>query len=703
MGLLLPENEAARLDALRSYRILDTAPEQAFDDLARLTAYLCGTPIAFIGLIDADRVWFKSLVGWDVSEIPRDMSFCAQAILQAEPLIVSDTLADHGRLAGCLLASHGGIRFYAGVPLVSTQGYVLGTLSAMDSVPRGLTMGQTEALVRLAHQVVTLIESRARTPEPSLNLNPVPAQLGLNDQNTEPEPSRAALPPAERRLANVIDSAMDAIITVNSEEQIVVFNRAAEQIFRCTAAEALGQPIDRFIPERFRAAHHQHIHNFAATGVTARSMHAPASLFAVRADGEEFPIEATISQVEFEGEKLFTVILRDIGARLAMEADLRQAQKMEAVGQLAGGVAHAFNNFLGIILGYSELLSQEAIGNERLERCVVEIKAATSHAASLTRQLLNFGRKQALEVRVLDLNRCVWEAHNLLRRLMPANVEVVPVLGARLGRVKADEGQIKEALVNLLINARDAMPLGGKVLIETADFEVDQEYAGRHAGLHPGGYVLLSITDTGCGMNRESRSHLFEPFYTTKEPGKGTGLGLSTVYGIVTHNGGYISVESAVGEGTTFRIYLPRFDQPIDELDTAGLPIPSPRETGAILVVEDEVALRRLICICLEKRKHTVLTAKDGAEAVEIFRQNPDQIRLVLTDLMMPRMDGLELRREIAALKPEQKFLFMSGYAESMLQQHRELLAGCAFLEKPFLPEELANMVSSLLAEEAAA
>lgn len=823
-----PEKEVARLESLRSYRILDTPPEQAFDGLTRLAAYICGTPIAFLGFVDLDRLWLKSSIGWDVPEVPRDMSFCSHTILQSDVLVASDTLEDRGRLADCPLAKHGGMRFYAGATLVSLEGHALGTLAAMDSVPRGLTPGQIEGLRKLSRQVVFLLESRKITSNgwannannyvdrehPSGSGQPLREHLrrvldsaadaiieidedskillvnqaaerifgysreellgssitvlmpdsmrqrhlegfrsylqtgkkrlswdaiefpsiGKNGEQIDLEISlgeglrgrgmsrtftavcrdiggrkrvaggrQEALRRSEQRLQGIVSSAMHAIITVDQTQRILVFNRAAEEIFRCPASEALGQSIDNFIPERFREKHREHIQDFSKTGVTGRPVHSPGILFGVRRNGEEFPIEASISQAEADGERLFTVILRDISARLRLEGELRQAQKMEAIGQLAGGVAHEFNNFLGVILGYSDLLAEDAGENESLRQHVGEIKAATQHAASLTRQLLAFGRRQMREPQELDLNTAIWEAHKLLRPLVPANIDVVPVLAPVLGRVKLDAGDVPQILINLVVNARDAMPNGGRVTIKTSNLEAADSLASQKLSLAPGGYVVLSVGDTGTGMDDQTRSRLFEPFYTTKEPGKGTGLGLSTVYGIVTHSGGQIEVESAVGRGTTFRIYLPRVKEAGEAVEPPSEQVIEQSAAGGILIVEDEAALRRLLLVTLGRRKYRVFAAKDGVEALDLFRQNLGQIRLIVTDLMMPRMDGFQLREQIAAIDAQVRFLFMSGYLEHFIEQRKQLPQTCGFLDKPFLPVQLVEKVQELLAGQAAA
>lgn len=319
----------------------------------------------------------------------------------------------------------------------------------------------------------------------------------------------------------------------------------------------------------------------------------------VRADGEEFPVEATISQVKTASETPYSVILRDISMCKRTEDELRQVLKMEAIGHLAGGVAHEFNNYLGIIMGYADLMEEEQGNNESLRLGLAEIKGATQKAASLTRQLLAFSRKQIIEPIVLDLNASVWEAHKLLRRLIPANIDLVPVLHAGLGKVKADPAQIQQILINLVVNARDAMPQGGKICIETAEVSLDEEFASRYFDVVTGAYIMISVGDNGEGIDPDILPHIFEPFFTTKEAGKGTGLGLSTTYGIVKQSGGHITVSSVSGRGTTFRIYLPKLKEAADSA-TPQLTT-TPNGIATILLVEDEFRLAEVDEHCIDE------------------------------------------------------------------------------------------------------
>jgi len=366
---------------------------------------------------------------------------------------------------------------------------------------------------------------------------------------------------------------------------------------------------------------------------------------------------------------------------------------------LAGGMAHEFNNYLGIVLGYSDLLLEEAGATESLRRNVAEIKAATQRAASVTRQLLALSRRQVLEPEVLDVNAVVWETHKFLRRLIPGNIDLVPVLEPNLQLVKVDPSQIQQILINLVVNARDALPQGGKVVIETANVELDEEYAGGHIEVQPGRYVMLAVSDNGSGMDEQTKARIFEPFFTTKQEGKGTGLGLSTVYGIVRQSGGHITVESALREGTSFRMYLP--PTAATELKVEDETPPMQTEvlagTETVLVVEDDPALRRLISVALEKRGYTVLAAEDGTEAIRILESNPGKIDLVVSDIMMPKLNGLELRKKAILLRPEMRFLLISGYAEDTIGETAHLPQDAGYLEKPFLPIELARKVRALL------
>ncbi len=386
----------------------------------------------------------------------------------------------------------------------------------------------------------------------------------------------------------------------------------------------------------------------------------------------------------------------DITERKLLEDQLRQAQKMEAVGRLAGGVAHDFNNALGIITGYSDLLQMRIPTGEPLRKYAEEIAKAGHRAAGLTRQLLAFSRKQVIQPVVLDLNSVTGDLEKMLRRLIGEDIEISFRRHARLGRVMADPGQIEQIIMNLAVNARDAMPRGGKLLIETANAEIDDIYSRQNPFVSPGSFVLLSISDNGCGMDRQTQAHIFEPFFTTKEPGKGTGLGLSTVYGIVKQNLGFIQVYSELGKGTTFKIYLPRVSK-ARQTSSARESAVIPRGTASILLVEDEPGLRDVAKTCLLNHGYRVLDAEDAKGALAVAAQNPGAIDLLLTDVVMPGISGHELAGRLNITHPGIKVLYMSGYTNDLIAQYGVMDRDILLLEKPFTLHSLLSKVHRAL------
>ena len=384
--------------------------------------------------------------------------------------------------------------------------------------------------------------------------------------------------------------------------------------------------------------------------------------------------------------------------RKKIEAQFIEAQKMEILGHLAGGVAHDFNNMLGVILGYCDLMTPGLEAGTQQRKCAEEIHQAAERAVGLTRQLLLFCRKQAVQPVVLDLNEIVHSMDKILRRLIDENVELDFVPGKQLGRIKADAGQIGQVLMNLAVNARDAMPNGGKLRIETANVTLDESFTAAHAGATPGHYVMLAVSDTGTGMSDEVRAHLFEAFFTTKPKGKGTGLGLATCQTIVKQGDGFIEVQSGLGTGTTFKSYFPQVDEPLPApaLATKGSPLACGTET--LLLVEDEPSVRHLACNILELQGYTVLRANNGQEGLRITRQNNGGlIRLVITDVVMPQMSGTVMAEWLKATYPDLKILFTSGYTEEAIGQHGVLEPGVVFLPKPYTPAALALKVRELI------
>jgi nitrogen-specific signal transduction histidine kinase len=408
-------------------------------------------------------------------------------------------------------------------------------------------------------------------------------------------------------------------------------------------------------------------------------------------------VEIAVGSIEFRGRKAGLVLVTDVTERKHLETQLLQSQKMDSVGRLAGGVAHDFNNLLGVITGYGELLAGRLPNDPQLKRYVNDILKAAARAAGLTRQLLAFSRKQVLQPRVLDLNAVVAEMEKMLRRLIGEDVQLITVFDESLEGVRADPGQMEQVLMNLAVNARDAMPRGGRLTIETANVDLDATYARSRPGVKPGPHVMLAVSDTGHGMEPEVLGHIFEPFFTTKEAGKGTGLGLATVHGIVKQSGGHIFVYSERGQGTTFKIYLPRVQAGKAAEAPATPPAELHRGSETVLLVEDEESLRRIVRECLEASGYSVIEARHAGQALELAEGRSAPIHLLITDVMMPGMSGSQLAAALTASHAETRVLYMSGYTDDAVVLHGVLAADVSFLQKPFTIDALARKVREVL------
>jgi PAS domain S-box-containing protein len=520
---------------------------------------------------------------------------------------------------------------------------------------------------------------------------------GIARDVTDRKGAEENLRASESRLKSVVETALDAVITMDGGGFITGWNQRAEAVFGWPASEAVGRRLAQtIIPPQHREAHERGLTHFLATG------HGPVlnrriELTGLHRDGHEFPVELAISPVRQGDTWLFSAFVRDITEQRKLEAQFRQAQKMEAVGRLAGGVAHDFNNLLTVITSYTDLLLDDLAPQDPRRADIEEIGKAAGSAAALTRQLLAFSRQQVLEPRALDLNAVVSGADTLLKRLLGEDIEVVTVLAPALGTVKADPGQIEQVIVNLAVNARDAMPEGGKLTIETANLVMDEAYVREHPAAQPGPYVLLAVSDTGTGMDEQTQRRIFEPFFTTKEMGKGTGLGLATVYGIVKQSGGFIWVYSEPHHGTSFKIYLPLVEEAAAVATAANQSKQAPRGTETVLLVEDAAAVRAVTRQVLERLGYTVMEAPDGKAALHLAEKHRGPIHLLLTDVVMPELGGRLLAEQLRAARPEVKVLYISGYTDDAVVRHGVLAAGIAYLQKPFTPDVLGRKLREVL------
>jgi two-component system, cell cycle sensor histidine kinase and response regulator CckA len=683
----VPSDELERLKALHGYHILDTAAEKQFDDIALLASRICETPIAMISLIDEDRQWFKAKVGTEMGQTSRDESFCAHGILQAEVFVVPDATADKRFAENPMVKGNPKIRFYAGAPLRTADGHAIGMICVKDQVPRKLTTEQISALGALGRQVMAQLELKRSVGE----LRETIDQLHRAEKTMQ-------------LLRSTVEQSKESMLVTDADIELpgprIVFVNAAftsmtgyteEEVVGKTPRILQGPKTDKAVLNRLR----QNLKNgevFEGDTINYRK------------DGSEFHIEWQVAPIRNADGKIthYSAIQRDISERKGVQARLFQSQKMETVGKLAGGVAHEFNSILTAIIGQSELLLGNLSPGSTSATSALEIRRAADRASTLTRQLLAYGRKQILQPQVLDLNDVVTEMVGTLSHLMGREIDIQVTSAKNLKKVKIDPGQIEQVIVNLAMNAADAMPNGGKFMLELSNTDLTEDYCLPFPGLKPGPYVMLAVSDTGIGMTNEVKARAFEPFYSTKGVGQGVGLGLATIYGILKQSEGHINVYSEVSRGTTFKIYLPETRQSgiaqATPLRTGTLP----KGTETILLAEDDPSLLALCTSLLRGLGYNVLTATNGVEALSLKQQrNIGHIDLLFTDVVMPHMSGKELSDRVRAIYPATKLLFTSAYTENAII-HQGLLDGHVdLLQKPFTPSALAHKVRQVLDQPA--
>jgi PAS domain S-box-containing protein len=725
----LPPDEAQRLKTLHQYDVLDTPPEQSFDDLTMLAAQICQTPMSTVSLVDKSRQWFKSKIGVSVEETSRDIAFCAHTILhKSEVLEVRDAEADPRFADSPLVTADPHIRFYAGAPLVSPDGQALGALCVMDRAPRTLTPEQLAALGALSRLVVAQLELRRQTRELANEAAERQRSKGLLDQQYE---QLAASKAEADRLLGLAEKSRRAVLSVLEDEKRAGQNlRESEERFR-QLAENIQEVFWITCPARNQMIYVSPAYE-KVWGRTCQSLYAsPGSwLDAIHPEDrdrirqaattrqpngtydEEYRIVRPDQSVRWIHDRAFPVrdragqvdrivgVAGDITEKKKMEAQFLRAQRLENIGTLAGGIAHDLNNVLAPILMSCEMLQMQA-RDEITRNLVVMIKGGAERGADLVRQVLSFARGVEGRRISVQAKHLIREMVNIARETFPKSIRIESRTQKDLWVVSGDPTQLHQVLLNLCVNARDAMPAGGELTITADNVLVETPLPGMDQDIKPGPYLVIKVTDTGTGIPPEIRERIFEPFFTTKEVGKGTGLGLSTTLGIVKSHGGLINIESEPGKGTTFEVWLPannREEQPAAPVGEA----PLPRGNGEqILVVDDELSLRTLTRQTLEAHGYVVLTATNGAEAITTYSKYKEEIDVVLTDILMPEMDGVALTLALRKMNPTALVIATCGFADK--EHHAKAIDAGAkkFLPKPYTAEMLLNSLAEILQPQA--
>jgi PAS domain S-box-containing protein len=664
----------SEFDAFEQARINGTTEDPALDRITDLASKLYRVPVSTVCVLQETRICFKSHYGIEVSETDRQGSLPDFVAECRATTVIPDVLRHPHFEARPPTIGGMRIRFFAGTPLLADDGHPIGVLSIMDTRPReGLSVEETEMLEDLA----------------ALVMDELKLQLELSRARL----TSRSLEESEGKFRALMETASQGIIGVNHQGAIRLVNRKAEELYGYTRDELIGQQIEILIPEPVREKHVAHRAAYFEHP-RARPMGIGLELRGRHRNGNEFPVEISLNYLTLEGESLAISFITDITERTRLEQQLRHAQKMEAIGQLAGGVAHDFNNLLTVISGYTALGLETLAPEDPLRAPLEEIGDAALRASALTGQLLAFSRKQLVKPNVFNLNDRVVQMHKMLRRLIGEHIQLELALDQTIGPIRADPGQIDQVIINLVLNARDAMPKGGHLLVETAPLELGAEYAGTHLSVQPGPHIMLAVTDSGTGMTPEVQSRLFEPFFTTKEAGKGTGLGLATVYGIVKQAAGTIFVYSEQDRGSTFKILFPRVEAKIDvPLEPEQFRPVGRGET--VLLVEDDEPVRKFVRTLLQDGGYRVVEAADVDEAVRALDGAASELELVLTDVVMPKMTGPELVDVLRKRMSDLKAVYMSGYTDGTVPINTD--PNAAFIQKPFTPAQLHQKIAKML------
>ena len=792
----IPTNESARLSALQRYQLLDTPPDEAFDGIVRLAALICDTPIAVVSLVDEHRQWFKAAVGLEAHETPRQYSFCAHAINEpTEVMVVRDATTDTRFMDNPLVRDEPHVRFYAGAPLVTHDGFALGTLCVADPRPREMTASQQGALRLLAAQVINQFELRRAVTDLAVRLETAQRfvhigdwqyDIGRNHHDWSDEvfrilgvtrdtfdPDRmnffAYVHPEDvarvRRFelslrANETRGRIDhrilrpdgqvrhvrtyAEVTRDADGQPQRLAGSVQDITEYRLAqEALHESEQRYkLVSRaisdvlwdwdltadtiWRSDGFKTVFGFSTDEIEpvldwwSKRLHADdrdrvvsGLRRAIDSDQETWADEYRflLKDVRYATVQDRGYILRDAtgkGTRMVggmtdlterkkLESQYLRAQRLESIGTLAGGIAHDLNNVLSPIMMAIDLLKLDATGDPRRLETLEIIRASARRGADLVRQVLTFARGLEGQRIAVDLHHLVADLEGIISETFPRKIAIVTEIPTNLWPIVGDATQIHQVLLNLAVNARDAMPDGGTLTFAADNLEIDAQYAGTSQEVRPGSYVVIAVTDTGVGMTPEVRDRIFEPFFTTKAVGKGTGLGLSTVHSIVKSHGGYVTVDSEVRHGTTFKVLLPA-DPTLARRAAEGPPKDLPRGQGEwVLVVDDEESVRSITERTLEAFGYRVLTAADGVEAVAVFAQHKKEIALVLIDMAMPVMDGPTAIHALRHIEPDVPIVAASGLASNATVARAAVAGVKDFLAKPYSAEALLRLIRKVL------